>query len=154
MEPFRVITTPEELASLTVSTIVCPVHQPGLAYRKAWANLFTTFGSPCEWDVREAWTILTMHCPEDNPEVWVLWDAGYTKSALPRQGAFLTVVPSRSPRRKAHTGLGYARSAITSRLYSGVANEEMSVQQLEPATGQYVVLHNIPKGTLKSQLPW
>ncbi|MET4144287.1 hypothetical protein [Arthrobacter sp. UYCo732] len=154
MEPFRIITTPEELAALTISTIVCPVRQPGLAYRKAWSDLFTTFESPKEWDNREAWTILTMHCPDDKPEVWVLWDAAAKKDPLPKQGAFITVVPSRSPRRKAHIGFGYAKSAITGQLHSGVAQEDLAILQLDPVSSQYVVLHNIPKGTLKSQLPW
>lgn len=56
MEPFRIITTPEELAGLTIGTIVSPIRQPGLAYRKAWSNLFTTLESPKERDNRETWT--------------------------------------------------------------------------------------------------
>jgi hypothetical protein len=52
------------------------------------------------------------------------------------------------------TGLGYAKSAITGRPYSGVADEDMSVLQLDRVSSQYVMLHNIPKGTLKSQLRW
>ncbi|MBG0738924.1 hypothetical protein IV500_05740 [Paeniglutamicibacter antarcticus] len=154
MEPFRIITTFEEFTSLTVSTIVCPVRQPGLAYRKCWSDLFTTFESTHEWDARETWTILTMHCPTEKSEVWVLWDAAAVKSPLPKQGAFITIVPSRSPRRKAHFGLGYAKSAITNQLYRGTAKEDMAILQLDPATSQYVVLHNIPQGTTKTQLPW
>jgi hypothetical protein len=154
MEPFAIITTPEELAALRIDAIVCPPRQPGLAYRKAWKDLFVTFESPKEWDNRETWTILTMHAQEEIPEVWVLWDPEAKKDPLPKQGSFVSVVPSRSPRRKAHLGLGYARSAITTRMYSGVAKEDMSILQLDPASSQYVVLHSIPKGTLKSQLPW
>lgn len=154
MEPYRVITDYNDFIWLPINSIVCPVGQPSRAYRKAWSNIFTTFESPLETDEQETWKILTVHCPTDAPELWVLWDAGAKKHALPKQGAFVTVVPSRSPRRKAHTGLGYAKSAITGRLYSGVAKEDMSILQLAPATSQYVTLHDIPKGTLKSQLPW
>ena len=154
MEPYRVITTAEALAELRIDTIVCPPRQPGLAYRKAWKDLFVTFESPKEWDIRETWTILTMHCQEDAPEVWVLWDPEAKKPALPKQGAFISVIPSRSPRRKAHISLGYAKSAVTGRLYGGAAAEDMEILQLDPASSQYVVLHYIPKGSLKSQLPW
>ena len=76
------------------------------------------------------------------------------KSTLPKQGAFISDIPSRSPRRKAHIGLGYAKSAITGRLYSGAATEGMEIMQLDLASSQHVVLHYIPKGTLKSQLRW
>ncbi|WP_277523311.1 hypothetical protein [Arthrobacter sp. ES3-54] len=81
MEPFRTITTPEELAALRIDSIVCPPRFPGSAYRKAWAGLtpnegrsdiFVGFGSPREWDINEVWTILTMHCPVGAPEAWVL----------------------------------------------------------------------------------
>lgn len=154
MEPFRVITTPEAFAELRLDAIVCPPRMPSLAYGKTWGDLFVTFESPSEWDTRQAWTILTMHCPEDAPEVWVLWDPEARKSVLPRQGAFVSVVPSRSPRRKAHLGLGYARSAITSRIRNGRAEEDMSILQLDTASNQYVVLHEIPAGTHKTQLPW
>ena len=153
MEPFRTITTPEAFAELRVNAIVCPPNMPSFAYRKTWADLFVTFESPHEWDNRETWTILTMHCPDDAPEVWVLWDPEARKT-VPKHSAFVSVVPSRSPRRKAHTGLGYAKSAITGRLYGGVAREDMSILQLDPISGEYAVLHDIPKGTLKSQLPW
>jgi hypothetical protein len=154
MEPYRVITTPKELAELRMDAIVCPPRQPGLAYRKAWKDLFVTFESPKEWDNRETWTILTMHCQHDAPEAWVLWDPEAKKDPLPKQSAFVSVVPSRSPRRKAHLTLGYAKSAISSRLYNGVSREDMELLQLDPVSSQFVVLHRIPAGTLKSQLPW
>jgi hypothetical protein len=154
MEPYRVITTPEELAALRIDAIVCPPRQPGLAYRKAWSDLFVTFESPMEWDSRETWTILTMHCQDGAPEAWVLWDPDAKKDPLPKQGAFVSVVPSRSPRRKAHLTLGYAKSAISSRLYSGVADDDMEILQLDPVSSQFVVLHRVPAGTTKSQLPW
>lgn len=154
MEPFRVITSLDDLSWLPTSSIVCPPGKPGLAYRKAGGDVFTTFESPLAMNTRETWTILTMHSPADQQELWVLWDAGAKKDALPKHGAFISVVPSRSPRRKAHTGLGFAKSAISHRMYSGTANEDMAILQLDPASSQYVVLHDIPKGTLKSQLPW
>lgn len=153
MEPFRVITSPEELAELRVNTIVCPPSMPSFAYRKTWQDRFVTFESPSEWDNRQTWDILTMHCPEGASEVWVLWDPEARK-VTPKHSAFVTVVPSRSPRRKAHMGIGNAKSAITTRLYSGVAKEDMSILQLDPVSGEYTLLHDIPKGTLKSQLPW
>lgn len=154
MEPFRVISSQDDLVWLPLDSIVCPPGMPGLAYRKTWRDLFVTFESPNDWTVREIWTILTMHCPADRQEAWVLWDAGAKKAALPKHGAFVSVVPSRSPRRKAHTAIGYAKSSITGRLYGSGATEDMSILQLDPATSQYVEIHNIPKGTLKSQLPW
>jgi hypothetical protein len=154
MEPYRVITTPEALSELRIDTIVCPPRQPGLAYRKAWKDLFVTFESPKEWDNRETWTILTMHSTEEVPEVWVLWDPEAKKDALPKQSAFVSVVPSRSPRRKAHLTLGYAKSAISSRLYRDKTEEDMEILQLDPVSSQFVVLHRIPAGTTKSQLPW
>lgn len=160
MEPFRIITDPEDLTELRLGSIVCPPRQPGLAYRKAWPgrggnpDLYTTFESTREADAREVWAVLTMHCPADAPEAWVLWDAGAVKADLPKQGAFVSVVPSRSPRRKAHLTLGYARSAITRRFIRGTASEDMSILQLDPASCQYVTVHDIPAGTPKDQLPW
>lgn len=154
MEPYRVITTPEELAALRIDAIVCPPRQPSLAYRKAWKDLFVTFESPKEWDNRETWTILTMHCQQDALEAWVLWDPEAKKDALPRQSAFVSVVPSRSPRRKAHLTLGYAKSAISSRIYRDKTEEDMEILQLDPVSSQFVVLHRIPAGTTKAQLPW
>jgi hypothetical protein len=154
MEPYRVITTPEQLADMRIDAIVCPPRQPGLAYRKAWTDLFTTFESTREWSIQEVWTILTMHCQQDAPEAWVLWDPDAKKDPLPKQSAFVSVVPSRSPRRKAHLTLGYAKSAISSRLYRDKTEEDMEILQLDPVSSQFVVLHRIPAGTTKSQLPW
>ena len=75
MKPFRIITTPEELEALAISSIVCPPRDPQNALRKAWKDLFTRFESTRETDLREAWAGLTMHCKPEAPEIWVLWDA-------------------------------------------------------------------------------
>lgn len=163
MEPFSIITTPEELAALRIDSIICPPRLPASAYRKAWtsftpndgrSDLYVTFESTRESDAREAWAILTMHCPADAPEAWVLWDAAATAPEPLKPSSWVTIVPCRRPVKKAHTGLGLAKSAITHQLSGGVATEDMSLQELNPATGKYDVLFNIPKGTLKSQLPW
>ncbi|RKR29809.1 hypothetical protein [Arthrobacter oryzae] len=83
MEPFRTITTPEELAALRHDSIVCPPQVPTSALRKSWTSItpnhgrrdiFVGFESTREWNSDEAWQILTMHCPDGVPEVWVLWD--------------------------------------------------------------------------------
>jgi hypothetical protein len=65
------------------------------------------------------------------------------------------VHPSRRPATKAHTSLGYANAAISPRLsdFRGAA-EDMSIQELNPATGKYATLFTVPKGTPKSQMPW
>ena len=163
MEPFRVITSPEELAALRIDSIVCPPRFPGHAYRKAWtgmvpnegrSDIYLGFGSTRELDHREVWTIVTMHCPVDAPEVWILWDPAAAAPAPLKPSSWLTIIPGRRPVKKAHTGLGLAKSAITHQMSGGVATVDMSLQELNPATGQYDILHFIPKGTLKSQMPW
>lgn len=154
MEPFRIITTPEELAALRIDSIVCPPRLPASAYRKAWNGIFFTFESTREWNTRATWDVLTMHCPVDAPEVWVLWDAAATAPEPLKPSAWVTIVPGRRPVKKAHTGLGLAKSAISHQMYGGVATDDMSLQELNPATGEYEALFSIPKGTLKSQLPW
>lgn len=154
MEPLRIITSTDEMASLPIDTILCPVKIPSLAHRKAWSDLYVAFESTKELNVYEAWNILTMHCPAEQPEVWVLWDPAERGPVQPRQNAYITVIPSRSPRRKAHFRLGYAKSAITHRMPGGVAAIDMSILELDPISGQYVEFLSIAKGTHKSQLPW
>ena len=164
MEPFRIITTPEELAALRIDSIVCPPRLPGTAYRKAWtgmianegrSDLYVTFESARESDAREAWAILTMHCPVDAPEAWVLWDSAAVAPEPPKPSSWRTVVPGRSPKLKSHTSLGHAKSAVSSRVYGDRgATVEMSSWQDNPTNGDFVLLHVIPAGTPKSQLPW
>jgi hypothetical protein len=120
------------------------------------SDLYVTFESTHEADAREVWAIMTMHCPVDAPEVWVLWDAAAAAAAPEplKPSSWLTIIPGRRPTKKAHTGLGLAKSAISHQMYGGVATVDMSLHELNPATGEYDILHFIPKGTLKSQLPW
>jgi hypothetical protein len=82
MEPFRIITTPEELAALRIDSIICQPRVPSSALRKAWggmtpnedrSDLYVGFGSAKEWDIDQAWSILTMH--------WTAWASGSTPSA-------------------------------------------------------------------------
>jgi hypothetical protein len=102
-----------------------------------------------------AWTILTMHCPADAPEVWVLWDAAATAPEPLKPSSWRTVVPGRSPKLKSHTTLGNAKAAVSSRVYGdNGATVEMSIWQDNPTNGDFVLLHVIPAGTPKSQLPW
>lgn len=164
MEPFRIITAPEELAALHIDSIVCPPRLPASAYRKAWtgmipnegrSDLFATFESSREYDIREVWAITTMHCPVDAPEVWVLWDSAAKAPEPLKPSSWTSTIPSRRPATKAHTSLGFAKSAVSFRVYDrGGAVEDMSIQELNPATGQYETLFTIPKGTRKSDLPW
>lgn len=163
MEPFRIITTIDELAALRTDSIVCPPRLPSCAYRKAWAaftsndgkaDIFTSFESTREADINEVWAVLTMHCPEGQPSAWVLWDSTAEAPEPVKPSSWTTVIPSRRPARKAHTSLGYAKAAITHQMYSGTAREDMVLQQLNPATGTFEDLFTIPQGTPKSNLPW
>lgn len=163
MEPFSIITTPEELAALRIDAIVCPPRIPVSALRKSWtsitpnhgrSDIFVGFESTREWNCDEAWQILTMHCPADAPEVWVLWDPAATAPEPLKPSSWVTIIPGRRPVRKAHTGLGLAKSAISHQMYNGVARVAMELHELDPATGEYRRLHSIPAGTLKSDLPW
>lgn len=163
MEPFRTITTPEELAALRADSIVCPPRIPSMALRKAWggvvpnegrSELYVGFESAKEWNIDEAWRILTMHCPADADEVWVLWDSAAVAPEPLKPSSWVTIIPGRRPVRKAHTGLGLAKSAIAHQMYNGFAHVAMELHELDPATGEYVLLHAIPKGTLKADLPW
>lgn len=163
MEPFRTITTPEELAALRVDSIVCPPQIPSSALRKTWAgivpnagrsDLFVGFESTSTWDIDQAWSILTRHCPADAVGAWVLWDADAAAPEALKPSAWVNIVPGRRPIKKAHTGRGLAKSAISHQIDGGVATVNMSLQELNPATGQYEILHFIPSGTPNSQLPW
>ncbi|MFC9352839.1 MULTISPECIES: hypothetical protein [Terrabacteria group] len=110
------------------------------------------FESSREYADTEVWAALTLHCPDDKPEVWVLWDPSVK---TPKPSSWLTIVPGRSPVRKAHTKLGYAQSAIRSRIYGpNGSHSEMTLWEMDPATGEYVLLHTIPQGTHEHQLPW
>lgn len=162
MEPFRVITTIDELAALRVDSIVCPPRIPSCAYWKAWAgsskdgkdDSFAAFRTTREAGITEVWAVLTMHCPEGQPSAWVLWDSAAEAPAPVKPSSWTTVIPSRRPARKAHTSLGYAKAAITHQMYNGTAREDMVLQQLNPATGTFDDLFTIPKGTPKTNLPW
>jgi hypothetical protein len=163
MEPFRTITSPEELAALSADSIVCPPRIPSSSLRKAWtsftandgrSDIFVGFESTREWNIDEAWSILTMHCPAEAPEAWVLWDRAAKAPEPLTPSSWVTIIPGRRPVKKAHTGLGLAKSAISHRMYGGAATVDMTLQELNPVTGQYDVLHSVPKGTPKSQLPW
>ncbi|HEX9227496.1 MAG TPA: hypothetical protein VF885_12710 [Arthrobacter sp.] len=163
MEPFRILTTPEELAALRVDSIICPPRIPSSALRKSWtsftpdagrSDIFVGFESTREWNLDEAWSILTMHCPAGVPEAWVLWDSAAAAPAPLKPSSWVTIIPGRRPVKKAHTGLGLAKSAISHQMYGGTASVNMSLQELNPATGVYEILHFIPQGTEKSQLPW
>jgi hypothetical protein len=140
-----------------------PPRFPASAYRKSWtsftpnsgrSDIFVGFESTREWDINEVWAILTMHCPADASEAWVLWDSAAVAPEQLTPSSWVTIVPGRRPIKKAHTGLGLAKSAISHQMHGGVATVNMSLQELNPATGQYEILHFIPAGTPKSQLPW
>ena len=163
MEPLRIITTPEELAALRIDSIICPPRIPSSALRKSWASftpndgrsdIFVGFESTREWNIDEAWTILTMHCPAGAPEAWVLWDPAAAAPVPLKPSSWRTVIPGRRPLRKAHTSLGYAKAAITHAMYNGVAHEDMVLEELNPATGKFETLFAVPKGTPKIQMPW
>ncbi|MDQ0732179.1 hypothetical protein [Arthrobacter sp. B1I2] len=103
MEPFRIITSIDELAALRIDSIVCPPRLPSCAYRKAWAafssdggrsDLFVTFESTREADLNEVWAVLTMHCPEGSPSAWVLWDSAAEAPAPLKPSSWTTVTPS------------------------------------------------------------
>jgi hypothetical protein len=164
MEPFSVITTPEDLAALRIDSIICPPRIPSSALRKSWAamtpnegrsDIFVGFESTREWNIDEAWSILTMHCPAGAAEAWVLWDPAAVAPERLTPSSWTSFIPSRRPATKAHTSLGYAKAAVTHRVHdSGGAAEDMSIQELNPVTGRYETLFTIPKGTPKSQMPW
>jgi hypothetical protein len=163
MEPFSIITTPEELAALRVDAIICQPRVPSSALRKAWtsftpndgrSDMFVGFESPREWNLVQAWTILTMHCAADAPEAWVIWDPAAVSPEPLKPSSWRTIIPRRRPLTKAHTSLGYAKAAVTHAMYNGVAHEDMELQELNPATGVFETLFSVPKGTLKTQMPW
>jgi hypothetical protein len=164
MEPFRIITTPKNSPALRIDSIVCPPRIPSSALRKAWAgiepnagrsDLYVGFESSSEWNIDQAWGILTMHCPADVPEAWVLWDPAAAASAPLKPSSWTSVIRSRRPVTKAHTSLGHAKAAVTHRVHdSGGAAEDMAIHELNPVTGKHDSLFTVPKGTSKSQLPW
>jgi hypothetical protein len=164
MEPFRIITTREELASLRIDSIVCPPKNPAQAMRKAWAgvipneglsDIYVSFESTSEWGIDQAWQILTMHCPLDADEAWVLWDSAATAPEPAKPNSWRTAVPGRSPKMKSHTTLGHAKAAVSSRVSETRGTSvEMTIWEDNPVTGDFDLLHVIPVGTIKSQLPW
>ncbi|HEX9088863.1 MAG TPA: hypothetical protein VF867_15200 [Arthrobacter sp.] len=164
MEPFAVISTPEELAALRIDAIISPPRIPSSALRKAVASftpnagrsdIFVGFESTREWNIDEAWSILTMHCPAGAPEAWVLWDPAAAAPERLAPSSWTSFIPSRRPATKAHTSLGYAKAAVSQRVHAaGGAAEDMSIQELNPVTGKYETLFTVLKGTPKSQMPW
>lgn len=153
MEPIRTITSLADFDALALGSIVCPPRLPGLARGKSWDDNWSTFGRSRDDCSAVAWTMMTMHCRVDAPEVWLLWDAAAAAPTKP--SAWVSVIPDRRPATKAHTGLGYAKAAISARLYGPAgAHADMEIRQLDPATGKFTTLHVIRAGTTKAQLPW
>jgi hypothetical protein len=112
------------------------------------------FESSREWNIEEAWSILTMHCPAGVTEAWVLWDSPAAASAPLKPSSWASTIPSRRPVTQAYTSLGYAKAAISHQMYAGMAREDMLIRVLNPGTGRYEPLFAVPKGTPKTQMPW
>ncbi|GAC1376942.1 MAG: hypothetical protein NVSMB43_17580 [Pseudarthrobacter sp.] len=65
----------------------------------------------------------------------MLWDPAATAPAPLKPNSWTSFIPSRRPATKAHTSLGYAKAAITHRVFGFAgAAEDMSIQELNPAT--------------------
>lgn len=151
MESFRIITEAGQLTELPVSTIICPPRQPNLARRRAWTDEWAAFESTRIFSDAETWDSMTSWCPAGDKEVWVLWDAAASKPAVTK--AWQTVIPDRRPERKNHTGLGPSKNSVTGRIYDTAA-QHMQILELDPDTGDFVLLYDVPVGTRISQLPW
>jgi hypothetical protein len=66
---------------------------------------------------------------------------------------FLTSIPDREPRRKAHEHLRDARKAVTVRIHRGVLDVPVHVYQWSDAEG-WVLLWKLLAGTPEEDLPW
>ena len=153
MEPIRILTSLEALDALALGSIVCPPRVPSLARGKAWDDSWTTFGRSRDDCTAVVWSMMTMHCPEDAPEVWVLWDSAAAAPTKP--AAWVTVIPDRRPVTKAHVSLGHAKSAVSRRMYGPRgADVNLEIRELDPASGTFATLHVFPAGTTRDQLPW
>lgn len=66
--------------------------------------------------------------------------------------AYLSVMPSRSPRDKAHTNLGHAKNALTHNSTSGKIRVHGAIYTWED--GDWQLMYEVWPGMLVSEAPW
>lgn len=76
-----------------------------------------------------------------------------TVPTAPRPFGYLTVIPRRTPKQKAHYDLGHAKNAIRARCNWG-RGTDCDTQVFELVDGDWKLLWNIPRGTLREDFPW
>ncbi|NKX56829.1 hypothetical protein [Arthrobacter mobilis] len=143
MKPSRILAGVGELRTLEPYSLVCPptplVHPPE-AERRGWLEPGSNAVIPAEQ---------TFERLARNGKILFHWDARPTGQGK----AWQTIIPGRKPLKKAHVTLTHAKSAITGRIWR-VADVEMQILELDPATGEFTVLYDIPTGTTVPRLPW
>jgi hypothetical protein len=66
---------------------------------------------------------------------------------------YLTLIPDRAPKQKAHMSLGQAKKAVLYRLHREALSIECLVYQWDSAKG-WVKMWDIPRGTRREDMPW
>lgn len=75
-------------------------------------------------------------------------------STTPTMSPYLTIIPDRSPRKKAHESLGQAKKAITFRAhYSRGLPGNSFIYEWVDGKG-WETLHELAAGTKREDLPW
>ncbi|MCC3299805.1 hypothetical protein [Arthrobacter caoxuetaonis] len=152
MHPIRVLKSQSELAALPNYSIVSSPENPDWGAVKNGDDSWMIFGAEGTRDSAWAWGWLSEGIPA---EAWLLWDPTGPAPHVPAK-VWRTTIPDRSPEVKLHKTLGHARSAVTNRIssYPGFAHYDMRIEELNTATNQFFVLHDIRSGTRLDSLPW
>ncbi len=74
-----------------------------------------------------------------------------TDAELEKLTPYLSVIPRRHPMKKIHMTLGHARAAIST---SGYGRSTDACQIYEYTTSGWQLLHDVPRGTAFTELPW
>lgn len=70
----------------------------------------------------------------------------------PEAPKYATYIASRRPPWKFHTGIGHAKAALAINMYN--FQYARMGQIYEKVGGEWTLLYDIPKRTLKKDLPW
>lgn len=70
----------------------------------------------------------------------------------PTMSPYLSIIPDRSPRKKAHESLGQAKKAVLYRLSSNELQVPCIVYEWKDNT--WTELWRVEAGTKRSELPW
>lgn len=149
MNSIRMLNALQDLAALPVHSVICNPLEPRHVALKTSTSRWSLTGR--EESVRSdaLWEMLTA---AGEGTVQVLWDPS-APIPEPDPVVWRTTVPGRRPLVKVHKLIGHARAAITNHINIR-SRDEMVLEELDPGTGQFHVLHTIPVGTRIIDLPW